>query len=96
VRTYLDTWATKGVYGHFTPLSDSSLPTFIDADEAAAAAMAPMVGARESEVVVMGNLTSNLHTLMASFYRPTKERWRIVIEGKAFPSDHVSRALDTG
>ena len=51
--------------------------------------MAPIVSALESEVAVMGTLTANLHFLMASFYRPTKEKYKIILEGKAFPSDHV-------
>ena len=51
--------------------------------------MAPLVGAMKSEVAVMETLTANLHLLMASFYRPTLEKYKIIIEGKAFPSDHV-------
>lgn len=51
--------------------------------------MAPVVGALQSEVAVMGTLTANLHLLMASFYRPTQEKFKIILEGKAFPSDHV-------
>lgn len=51
--------------------------------------MAPLVGAEASEVAVMETLTANLHLLMASFYRPNQEKYKIIIEGKAFPSDHV-------
>lgn len=76
--------------GHFFPHEDQLLPPFVDIDAAGSALMAPIVGALASEVAVMGTLTANLHFLMASFYRPTKEKYKIIIEGKAFPSDHVS------
>jgi kynureninase len=48
------------------------------------------VGALPSEVAIMESLTANLHFLMASFYKPTKERYKIILEGKAFPSDHYA------
>ncbi|KAL4807128.1 pyridoxal phosphate-dependent transferase [Aspergillus unguis] len=87
---YLRTWAIKGVTGHFTHHDDELLPPFVDVDSAGAKLMAPVVGALQSEVAVMGSLTTNLHLLMASFYRPTAERYKIIIEGKAFPSDHYA------
>ncbi len=89
ISSFLTAWATKGVTGHFTDHADSPLPPFVDADDYAAKLMAPIVGAREDEVAVMGTLTSNLHLLMASFYRPSKEKYKIILEGKSFPSDHV-------
>lgn len=46
-------------------------------------------GAKESEVACMGTLTANLHLLMNTFYRPTKERYKIFCEAGAFPSDQV-------
>lgn len=52
--------------------------------------MSKIIGALPDEVAVMQTLTANLHLLMCSFYKPSKERWKIILEGKAFPSDHVS------
>ena len=92
VNAFLTQWRTKGVTGHFVDHSDSPLEPFLHIDDNAAKLMAPIVGAVESEVAVMGTLTSNLHLLMSSFYQPAKKgegRWKILLEGKAFPSDHV-------
>ncbi|OQD75411.1 hypothetical protein PENDEC_c007G04740 [Penicillium decumbens] len=90
IEQYLRTWATKGVTGHFVPHDDQLLPPFLNVDTAGSELMAPVVGALQSEVAVMGTLTANLHFLMASFYRPTKEKYKIILEGKAFPSDHYA------
>lgn len=89
VDSHLSAWATKGVTGHYYGHEDSPLPGFLYIDDKAAELAAPVVGASEDEVAVMGNLTANLHLLMCSFYRPTKEKYKIILEGKAFPSDHV-------
>ncbi|KAI9786194.1 MAG: Kynureninase (L-kynurenine hydrolase) [Geoglossum umbratile] len=91
IQQHLTTWATKGVHGHFKPLADSPLPTWVQADEVAAEQMSQIVGALPSEVAVMGTLTGNLHLLMGSFYRPDRGgRWKVIMEGKAFPSDHFA------
>lgn len=90
---YLDTWASKGVYGHFVEIRDSNLAPWLDVDDAVQQDMAKIVGARREEVAVMQSLTTNLHLMMASFYVPNQERFKIILEGKAFPSDHVSRSL---
>ena len=89
ILSCLTAWSTKAVTGHFRNHSDSALPPFVGGDDYATKLMAPVVGAREDEVAVMGTLTSNLHLLMASFYRPTKEKYKVMLEGKSFPSDHV-------
>jgi kynureninase len=69
----------------------SPLPTWLDADAKASEKIAPIVGGRPSEVAVMETLTANLHFLFAAFYKPDiKGRHKIIIESKAFPSDHVS------
>lgn len=93
-QQYLDTWATKGVYGHFKEVEDSRLVPWLHVDDDVVPDMANIVGALPSEVAVMQTLTANLHLLMASFYRPTKDRYKIILEGKAFPSDHVRPARD--
>ena len=89
LQQYLDTWATKGVFAHFKDIEDSNLVPFMNVDDDLQDDMAKIVGAKPSEVAVMQTLTANLHLMMASFYKPTKERWKIILEGKAFPSDHV-------
>lgn len=88
VNSQLALWGTKGVYGHFKNLEDSIIPPWLNHDEAVAGQTAKIVGAQPSEVAVMQTLSANLHLLMASFYRPTKDRYKIILEGKAFPSDH--------
>ena len=90
VGAHLATWAKKGVLGHFAEHEDSNLAGFLHADDQAAKMMAPLVGALPDEVAIMETLTANLHLMMASFYRPTKERYKIILEGKAFPSDHYA------
>jgi len=91
VSRYLETWATQGVFGHFKRMEDALTPPWLDLvnDAATKKQMGNIVGALPEEVAIMQTLTANIHLLMASFYRPTKDRYKIIIEGKAFPSDHV-------
>ncbi|KAL9096780.1 MAG: hypothetical protein Q9165_001268 [Trypethelium subeluteriae] len=87
---YLSTWATKGVYGHFKSITDSPLLPWLHVDDAVTSGMSNIVGAHVNEVAVMQTLTANLHLLLATFYRPTPYRHKIIIESKAFPSDHYA------
>ncbi len=85
VEEELEAWARLGVDGHFRG-SHPWMPYHRLLREP----MARVVGALPSEVVVMNSLSVNLHLLMASFYRPTAERFKILIEAGAFPSDRYA------
>lgn len=81
----LDRWAALGADGHFT----GGL-AWKDYHALLTAQLGTLVGAEADEVVAMNALTVNLHLLMVSFYRPTPERHKILIERGAFPSDHFA------
>lgn len=85
-KTYVDEvmndWASLAVEGHFY----ANKPWW-DYHERFAEPLSKIVGAQPTEVTVMNTLTINLHLLMVSFYRPTKTRYKIICEEKAFPSD---------
>ena len=83
----LSDWGSKGVRGHFE--GDESWYQY---DEVVSALQTDLVGAKQSEVGLMGSLTTSLHLLMASFYRPSKKRKKILIEPHAFPSDRYAAA----
>jgi kynureninase len=78
----LSEWAKYGVEGHF-----HSTNPWYSYHERLTPPMAAIVGAKESEVVCMNSLTTNIHLLFVSFYRPTKQRYKIISEAKMFPSD---------
>ena len=85
VMQELQDWATLGVEGHFKPHTG-----WFGYHELLRDATARLVGAQPQEVVVMNHLTVNLHLLLVSFYRPTAERYKIICEGGAFPSDRYA------
>lgn len=89
IQAQLDTWASIGVAGHFTQLDESPLRPWQSMADFAAEQSSRLVGALPGEVAVENTLSVNLHLLMASFYRPTAQRNKILLEWKAFPSDHV-------
>ncbi len=78
----INAWKEFGVDGHF----EGKRPWFYY-HHFFSDTISQIVGAQKEEVVVMNNLTVNLHLLLASFYRPNKERFKIIMEGGAFPSD---------
>ena len=85
VNQELRDWAELGVEGHFHAKNP-----WISYHRLLTQQTAALVGAHPAEVVVMNSLTVNLHLMMASFYRPTKERHKILVEGGAFPSDQYA------
>ncbi|CAD6184983.1 unnamed protein product [Caenorhabditis auriculariae] len=85
MREQMDKWARMGVFGHTT----GELP-WAYADEAALDGVAQLVGASSEEVAVCNGLTVNIHVLLSAFYNPTDERHQILLESRAFPSDHYA------
>ncbi len=85
VEQELEDWARLGVEGHLHAQNP-----WLPYHEFLTEPMARVVGANPIETVVMNSLTVNLHLLMVSFYRPTAERYKIVIEKGAFPSDRYA------
>lgn len=85
VQQELDDWAKLGVEGHF-----QAKHPWMPYHEIFPKQLSQIIGCQENEVVVMNQLTVNLHLLMVSFYRPTKERYKIICEAKAFPSDQYA------
>ncbi len=82
INVELEDWAQWGVEGHFHGRN----PWF-SYHEILTDKMARVVGAKPIETVVMGSLSTNIHLLMVSFYRPEGKRTKIICEAKAFPSD---------
>ncbi|KAG1139780.1 hypothetical protein G6F38_009586 [Rhizopus arrhizus] len=87
VNEEFDAWGKRGVEGHWNHPYNRPWATV---DELVKEPLAHLVGAKPIEVTSMGTLTSNIHSALISFYQPTKERFKILIEKKAFPSDHYA------
>ena len=85
IAAELDYWGELGVEGHFK----GRLP-WMDYHEFVRDDLALVVGASPTEVVAMNTLGVNLHLMMVSFYRPTRERHAILIEAGAFPTDRYA------
>ncbi len=81
----VEAWGHFGVEGHF----EGARP-WLPYHEGLTENMAHVVGAKPAEVVVMNSLTVNLHLMLVSFYRPTAQRFKILIETDAFPSDEYA------
>ena len=82
VEEELENWAKLGVDAHHA----AGTPWYTY-HEALREPIARLVGAKPLEVICMNSLTVNLHLMMATFYRPAKSRFKILMEEPAFPSD---------
>lgn len=78
----LDDWARLGVDAHLKQRSP-----WYTYHELLGEPMARLIGAQPNEVICMNSLTVNLHLMMATFYRPTESRFKVLMEDPAFPSD---------
>lgn len=87
LRQECEDWQHWGVEGHF-----HAKHPWYSYHERFADGAAKLVGAQLNEVVMMNQLTVNLHMLLMSFYRPTEKRYKILFEHKPFPSDHYAFA----
>ena len=83
----LERWATHAVDGHFP---DERHGGWLDYHTQFAAPLAALVGAQRGEVVAMNTLTVNLHLMLATFFRPSSKRYKILIERDAFSSDRYA------
>ena len=85
VQRIMKDWATLGVEAFF-----HAEEKWMDYHDKFIDPLSKIVGALPHEVVVMNQLTVNLHLMLVSFYRPTKRRFKIICEAKAFPSDQYT------
>ncbi|MBU3662537.1 MAG: kynureninase [Bacteroidetes bacterium] len=85
IEQELNDWAEFGVDGHFDGKNPWKYYHHFLTENAA-----KVVGAKPHEVVIMNNLTANLHLMMVSFYKPTATRYKIMMEATAFPSDQYA------
>ncbi|MGN6615749.1 MAG: kynureninase [Ilyomonas sp.] len=85
IETELKRWRELGVDGWFK--GPTSWMHYADAMRSP---LGKIMGAREEEITLMNALTVNLHLLMLTFYKPTKQRYKILMEAGAFPSDQYA------
>lgn len=83
----LAAWGARGVEAHF---NHPSKTPWVDIDLPLVPLLAPIVGARHTEVAAMGSLTANLNALLVAFYKPAGMRTKILFERQAFPSDYYA------
>lgn len=87
IRRALEQWAWEGVEAYF-----STRAHWVDYADRLREKLAPLLGARPESIAIAHTLTTNLHLLLYSFYRPTSQRHLVLMEQQPFPSDRYAVA----
>ncbi|MER2027940.1 MAG: kynureninase [Solibacillus sp.] len=82
VHTLLNSWKDNGIDGW----TNGEHPWFYFSEKLSAMC-APLIGAKSEEVILTGSTTTNLHQLLATFFKPTAARYKILADELNFPSD---------
>jgi kynureninase len=82
LHNLLHSWKTLGIDGWM----QGKYPWFY-LSEKLGEMSAPLVGAEPEEVIVTASATTNLHQLVATFYKPEGNRTKILADELNFPSD---------
>ncbi len=85
VKVELEDWAKLAAEGHF----EGRNPWY-SYHEMFSKPVSKLMGAKENEVIIMNQLTVNLHLLLVSFYQPRGKRYKILCESNAFSSDNYA------
>lgn len=85
IQTELDSWKNLAVGGYMAGKNP-----WLKYQEYLKPTLSKIAGCKENEVTVMNALTVNLHLMLLSFYKPTKQRYKIMMEAGAFPSDQYA------
>jgi len=82
IKEELDIWRKYAIEGYF-----KNGDHWFSYHKKLSPSLAPLLGAYESEIVAMNSLTTNIHLMLLSFYKPTQQRYKILTDAPAFPSD---------
>ncbi|RLQ93070.1 kynureninase [Falsibacillus albus] len=78
----MDTWRDYGIDGW----TQGEHPWFY-LSESLGEKSAPLIGAKKEEVIVTGSITTNIHQMVSTFFKPSKSRNKILADELTFPSD---------
>jgi kynureninase len=85
IRQELADWRELAIDGYW-----KARKPWMTYPQAMSGPLSRLAGCQEEEVTVMNALTVNLHLLLLTFYRPGPQRYKILIEAGAFPSDQYA------